>query len=308
MIALSWPALLRRTSRTGGLALVLVLAAGCSTKKSTAGVRDPEKASLAEHDVAADEFNKGNLRSALVHAQKALDLDEENHQAQLLAATIYLGFCATSSEECRLPEAEKHARTALKLKPDFASASNTLGVILIRQQRYEEAISVLKPLTENMVYSTPELAWGNLGQAYLEKGDADQAILSLKKAVALQPGFCVGSYRLGLAYERKADLRAASQAYSSTLDNTFEQCKFADAYEARARVLLKLNEINSARADLEQCIRIGVNSAVAKRCETTLKQAPTPLQNRGKGPERCSRTPARGPLKPMPPPGVDQAS
>jgi tetratricopeptide (TPR) repeat protein len=272
MTSMSWTTLLRR-ALPWGAALVLV---GCSSKKGVAGVKDPEKASLAEHDVAADEFNKGNLRSALVHAQRALELDEENHQAQLLAATIYLGFCATSESECRLPEAEKHARTALKLKPDFASATNTLGVILIRQQRYDEAISVLKPLTENMVYSTPELAWGNLGQAYLEKGDADQAILSLKKAIALQPGFCVGSYRLGLAYERKGDWRAATQAYTSTLDNTFEQCKFADAYEARARASLKLNEVQGARADLEQCVRVGAGSAVARRCETTLKQIPPP--------------------------------
>lgn len=264
---------LRKLSQQGVLVLGLVLV-GCSSKNGMTNVQNPEKASIAEHDVAADEFNKGNLRSALVHAQKAIDLDEENHQAQLLTATIYLGFCATSEEECRLAEAEKHARTALKLKPDFASASNTLGVILIRQRRYDEAISVLKPLTENMVYGTPELAWGNLGQAYLEKGDADQAILSLKKAIALQPGFCVGNYRLGLAYERKSDWRAASQAYSATLDSGFEQCKFADAYEARARVLLKLNEPENAQQDLEQCVRVGGNSPTAKRCAVTVKQAP----------------------------------
>jgi Tfp pilus assembly protein PilF len=237
-------------------------------------VPDPEKASLAEHDVAVDEFNKSNLRSALVHAQKAVDLDEENAQAQLLLATIYLAFCAASDEECRLPDAEKHARRALKIKPDFASATNTLGVVLIRQKRYDDALKTLQPLTENMMYSTPELAWGNIGQAHLEKGDADQAILALKKAVALQPNFCVGTYRLGQAFERKGDLKAAAQSYTTTLENTFEQCKFADAYESRARVLFKLNEIAGARADLEQCVRVGAGSVTAKRCSTTLNQAP----------------------------------
>lgn len=257
-----------------GVVAGVVGLAGCSPKKTDGTVRDPEKASMAEHDVAVDEFNKGNLRAALIHAQKSVDLDEENHQAQLLAATIYLGFCATSEDECRLSEAEKHARAALKSKPDFSSATNTLGVVLIRQRRYDEAISVLKSLTENMVYSTPELAWGNLGQAYLEKGDADQAIVALKKAVALQPGFCVGNYRLGLAYEKKGDLRAASHAYTTTLDAGFEQCKFADAYEARSRVLFKLNETDGARADLQQCVRVGTTSATGKRCAAALGQAP----------------------------------
>lgn len=255
----------------GGLAVAL---AGCSGKKTDPGVRDPEKASMAEHDVAIDEFNKGHLRAALVHAQKAADLDEENYQARLLVATIFLAFCATSEDECRLADAEKHARASLKTKPDFHSATNTLGVILIRQRRYDDAIQVLKPLTETMVYSTPELAWGNLGQAYLEKGDADQAILALKRSVALQPGFCVGNYRLGLAYEKKDDWRAASRAYTSALDTAFEQCKFADAYEARARVQFKLNETEGAQADLQQCVRVGATSAAAKRCAAALGQAP----------------------------------
>ena len=139
-------------------ALVMLAGGGCA-KNGASGVRDPEKASLAEHDVAVDEFNKGSLRSALVHAQKAVEFNEDNSQAQLMAATIYLAFCATSEPECRLGEAEQHARAALKIKPDFASATNTLGVILVRAKRYDDAIAVLKPLTENMVYSTPELAW-----------------------------------------------------------------------------------------------------------------------------------------------------
>lgn len=264
------------TSRSPLLSLALLalaLTGGC-TKNGAAGVKDPEKASLAEHDVAVDEFNKGNLRSALVHAQKALELDDENAQAQLMTATIYLAFCATSEPECRLPEAEQHARAALKLKPDFASATNTLGVILVREKKYDDAIAVLRPLTENMVYSTPELAWGNLGQAYLEKGDADQAIVALKRAVALQPGFCVGSYRLGQAYERKGDLRAAQQAYSSTVDAGYDACRFADVYEARARVLSKLDEGGAARADLQQCVRVGAGSPTAKRCGAMLGQAP----------------------------------
>ncbi|RYE92508.1 MAG: tetratricopeptide repeat protein [Myxococcales bacterium] len=254
--------------------LALALLAGCAKSGAAAGVKDPEKASLAEHDVAVDEFNKGNLRSALVHAQKALELDEDNAQAQLMTATIYLAFCATSEPECRLPEAERHARAALKLKPDFASATNTLGVVLVRAKKYDDAIAVLRPLTENMVYSTPELAWGNLGQAYLEKGDADQAIVALKRAVALQPGFCVGTYRLGLAYERKGDLRAAQQAYSTTVDAGYDACRFADVYEARARVLSKLDESGAARSDLQQCVRVGAGSPTAKRCGAMLGQAP----------------------------------
>jgi Tfp pilus assembly protein PilF len=240
---------------------------GCSKSTSNPGAKDPEQQSIAEHDLAADALQKGSLRTALVHARKAIELDEANYNAQLLAANIYLGFCANSPDECRLDEAERHAREALKHKADFGDATNTLGVILTHEKKYSEAISTLKPLTENMLYNTPELAWGNLGLAYLEKGEVDQAIVALKRAVALQPAFCVGSYRLGLAYEKKGDARAAERAFSSCLDTAFDQCRFPEAYESRARVLSKLGEAGAAKLDLDRCRKVGEGTTIGKRCE-----------------------------------------
>jgi type IV pilus assembly protein PilF len=248
----------------------------CSSRKGSApGAQDPERQSIAEHDVAVDALLKGNLRAALAHAKKAVELDEKNADAQLLTATVYLGFCTYSPEECRLTEAERHARAALKVKPDFREAKNTLGSILIHQRRYDDAIAVLKALTDDMLYATPEIAWGNLGWAYLEKGDVEQAIAALRRSVAVQPQFCWGNQKLALAYEKKSDYRAAEKALSVAIDTNRPECKsFPDALESRARIRQKLGEGEAAREDLERCSKIGAGTPAGKRCTASLGQSP----------------------------------
>jgi type IV pilus assembly protein PilF len=250
---------------------------GCAGKGPAGAGPDPERQSRAEHDVAADALSKGNLRSALAHAKKAAELDEDNADAHLLVATVYIAFCSYSPDECRLGDAEKAARMAVKKKDPFREAQNTLGAILIHEKKYDEAIKVLQALTEDMLYATPENAWGNLGWAYLEKGELDRAVDALRRAVAAQPDFCWGNTKLGLAYEKKGDLRAAQQALSKAIDTSRPECNaFPDALELRARVLTKLGEEDGARADLERCSKVGAGSPAGQRCAASLGKTPAP--------------------------------
>lgn len=259
-----------------GAAFLATLLSGCAGKGGGPGSPDPERQSRAEHDVAADALAKGNLRTALAHAKKAAALDEENADAHLLVATIFIGFCTYSPDECRLGEAEKAARLAVKHKENFREAKNTLGVILVHEKKYDEAIAVLKPLADDILYATPENAWGNLGWAHLEKGELDQAVDALRRAVAAQPAFCWGNTKLGLAYERKGDLRAAQQALSKAIETNRPECTaFPDALELRARVLSKLGEADGARADLERCSKVGAGSPAGQRCSASLGKTPT---------------------------------
>lgn len=224
--------------------------------------------SEAEYDVAKDLWlRQQKTREALAHALKATDLDEKNEEASHLVALLYLDFCSRGPDECRLGEAERFARKALETKPDFREAKNTLGVILIHEKRYQDAILVLKPLTEDMLYQTPENAWGNIGWAYLEKGQLDLAIDALRRAVAAQPLFCVGNFRLGLAHERKGQPSEAVEALTRALDTPDARCQgLQEAYLARGRVLLKLGKKDKAKPDFERCLSLGRATVAAKDC------------------------------------------
>ena len=229
-----------------------------------------EQQSRAEYDVARDLWlNRHSPREALEHALKAAELDSEHAEAAHLVALLYLDFCRVNSHECRLQEAENYARQAAEL--ELREAKNTLGVILIHQRRYDDAIAVLKLLTDDILYRTPENAWGNLGWAYLEKGQADPAIAALQRSVAAQPSFCVGHFRLGVAFERKRTLLAALQAYNRALDPHSGACQgLQEAYAGRARVLQKLNRGEEARKDLLKCVQLDKTTPAGRECAVLL--------------------------------------
>jgi type IV pilus assembly protein PilF len=244
------------------------LTLSCSAAQSPGGGQDDQSRSTAEYDIARDLWiNRGQAREALDHALKAIDLDDENPDAAHLAALIYLDFCRQSVDECRLEEAERHARAALDLKPDFREARNTLGVILIHRKEYANAVAVLRPLTEDILYRTPENAWGNMGWAYLEQGALPEAVSALSRSVAAQPDFCVGHYRLGLAEERLGHGEQALAAFTQALNAADGRCQgLQEAYAGRARLLFALHRAEEAERDLQTCVRLDKRTDAGREC------------------------------------------
>lgn len=255
------------------VAVSSVLSSACLLSRTPGSASDEQK-SLAEYDLATDAFKNRRFRETIDHVQQALKLNADNADAAYLGAAVMLAFCALDehSSDCRLKEAEAYARKAVAAAPEHRDAKNALGVILINEQRYDEAISVLKPLTDDIVYASPESAWGNLGWAYLLRGSVEEAIDALRRAVAVQPLFCVGQYRLGLAFEKKGDLGAARESFTKAVDTDQPQCKrLQDAFSARARVLGRQGLRDEARADLERCRDMAHNTPVGMKCAAQLQ-------------------------------------
>jgi Tfp pilus assembly protein PilF len=254
-----------------------LLACSATSPRGAGAPGSPERQSDAEYDVARDYFYKGQPRLALDHCRRAIDLDEDNAKALYFASTIHLFFCSgkleLSDPDCRLPDAEAYVRRALKVDDGFREAKNTLGQILILERRYPEAISVLEPLTKDPAFESSYLAWGNLGWAQVLSGEVDRGIESLKNAVT-EPRFCVGYFRLGVAYEKKGDLAAADQALTSAVSVDASECRnLQDAWGARARVRTRLGRGAEARADYEKCRAISADSLTGKACVEALARA-----------------------------------
>ena len=258
------------------LSLVVVLSlltvSGCG---AFAGP-DPKDARVAhaEYELAADAFHRQRYRAALGHIIRSLDLDDENPQAAYLRAMTLVAFCANDAEssDCRYADAERWARRTLEIDPQMRDARNALGVILVHRGRPTEAMAVLKPLANDMLYRSPEKAWGNLGWAQLRAGDVDEAIDSLKRSVAAQPRFCVGYYRLGLAYEKKGEHTAARHALSRALTAADGRCaRLQDAFWARSRVFRALGQMVALQEDLQRCQDLGTTTRVGRRCRRALR-------------------------------------
>jgi Tfp pilus assembly protein PilF len=248
-----------------------VVALGLLTSGCFAVGPDPEevKRAEAEYELAHDAFQRSSYREALAHAKTALEHDPNNAEAAYIGSMIMLVFCAAdeSSPDCRYPEAEAFIRKALESEPNARDARNALGVILVHLGRPAEAVAVLEPLSQDMLYRSPEKAWGNLGWAYLEAGRTDEAVAALKRSVAAQPLFCVGHYRLGLAYEKKREYAAAQQAFSRALGIEQGGCdRLQAALWGRARVAEKLGRTAEVRKDLERCRELASASPIGRKC------------------------------------------
>jgi tetratricopeptide (TPR) repeat protein len=236
--------------------------------------KSPETQSDAEYDVARDLFFKGSPRAALDHALKAVELNEDNSRALYFTAALYLSFCTTDRglkhPDCRLTDAEAFARRAIRADGSFRDAQNLLGQVLILQGRLKDAIAILEPLTKDPAYTETHLAWGNYGWALVLAGRLDEGIVALRNAVT-QPQFCVGHYRLGVALERKGDLALAEEALSQALLVESPECtNLQDAWEARARVRVKLGRVREARGDLERCKEIAGETDTGRACARSL--------------------------------------
>ncbi|GAC1359326.1 MAG: hypothetical protein NVSMB47_12170 [Polyangiales bacterium] len=264
------PPLARSSSSLRSVASAIGIAAlAFSCAKPANGVpvgQDPEKVSRAEYDLAQDEWRHGRLRSSMEHAVRASETDEMHAEAQHFVAILYLALCQIEND-CRFDQAEIYARKSVAADPEYRAAKHTLGIILIEEHKYDAAIAILQPLAEDIIYKTPELAWYDLGGAFLGKGDADRAIDALSKAIALKPNFCWANYRLGLAYERKGVLEVAASELSKAVQPTDPACRnLQDAYQARGRVLARLGKKTEARADFTTCTKLDPATPAGKVC------------------------------------------
>jgi len=251
---------------------------GCFAREA-----DPEaqKRGQAEYELALDAFKRSSMREALAHTKTALQFDDQNAETAYLGALVMLVFCAddAASPDCRYSEAEQYARRALELDPQMRDARNTLGVVLIHEGQAKAAAEVLEPLAQDMLYRSPEKAWGNLGWAYLEAGRLPEAVTALQRSVAAQPLFCVGHFRLGRALEKQKELVAARQAYGRAVSIEEGSCqRLQEAYLGRGRVALALGEGEPARSDLTRCQELAPTSAAGRECGAVLRSlgvAPT---------------------------------
>lgn len=266
---------------TVGLTAALSPLAGACTGKgsSSPNAQSVERQSDAEYDLARDLLQKDNPRAALDHAMKAIALNEDNDKAQYFVAVIYMKFCSTDAAldtpDCKLPEVEKYLRAALKANGEFRDAKNSLGAALVLQKKCKEAITVLEPLTKDPAYVSPYYAWGNLGDALLCDGQVDAAIAALKNSVA-EPRFCVGHYRLGLAYEKKNDMGNAEASFTSSVSADPECDRLQDGWSGRCRIRKRANN-PEWKKDCEKCREISAKTKTGKTCEALLgAPAPSP--------------------------------
>ena len=105
--------------------------------------------------------------------------------------------------------AEKQLERVLARQPHSAKAHNLLGIVYLRQERYEEAEQALRSaIKDNPKWVDP---FRNLGEVYIAEGNADAAVKAYGDAVKLAPGDAKSNLALAMLcqsageYQRSLD-------------------------------------------------------------------------------------------------------
>lgn len=226
-----------------------------------------------EYELSVGLLGEQNVPAAFEHLFKSVELDPHNPEPHQLLGNLYMLRGDLTKAEDELRRAKALAEKNPSYGPPFvAEVENSLGVVLVHQKRYDEAIALLRETAANILNRTPYLAWGNLGWAYTEKQQYQEAVEALLQSVRLQPRFCLGYYRLGKAYLALRDPENAEAALTRGLEVTDEGCKsLQDAWHLRGEARAKLGRRQEAIADFERCVELSAETVAGRACQGYLE-------------------------------------
>jgi type IV pilus assembly protein PilF len=146
------------------------------TFSCASGMQERKTRSEALRNLGEVYLIEGQTRSALRELIKAERIYSEDPYLQNLLGLAY-------RENDNLDKAIFHLKRALKLKDDFPNARNNLAVAYMKKQEWDAAIEQLKMLTSDILYTTQQFSWVNLGWAYFNKKDFLEAQKYYRKAL-----------------------------------------------------------------------------------------------------------------------------
>jgi Flp pilus assembly protein TadD len=97
--------------------------------------------------------------------------------------------------------AEAALRRVVSIAPNNIVAQVNLGIVLIEERRYQEAVRVLEKAAQADGNSNPRL-WSALGRAQLELGKMSDAEKNLKFALSQDSSNPFAHNNLGVLYQR----------------------------------------------------------------------------------------------------------
>ena len=150
-------------------------------------------------------------------------------------------------------------REAVRLRPDFATAHNNIGLVLAQSDKDDAAVAEFK----EAIRIRPDFAeaHANLG-ATLIPTDAEQAIAELEKAVSLSPASVKAQFNLAQAYAASPS-RGPAKEIDQLRKVTAMAATFAPAHLALGKALLHDGKIPDAVAELQEATRLEPQSGEA---------------------------------------------
>lgn len=162
-------------------------------------------------------------------------------------------------KEGKIEKAIQHYTEAIRIKPDFLRARNSLGYAFVKTGRYEDALTQF----EEAIKLKKNYADGyfNLGVAAMYLGRADDAIRHYKHAIKLDPNHADAYYNLGI-------IMTQQKQYKEALNNFMAVIRIhpqdVDAHNFIGNTYLRSGEIDNALKYYKKALDINPNDEIAR--------------------------------------------
>ncbi len=154
-------------------------------------------------------------------------------------------------EQARYAEAEAAARRLTERYPDAMFGWMALGTILVKTERYEEALPLL--LEANRVSPGHKDCMNALGYALLYLGRVDEAVGCFKRSLEIDPEYALAHNNLGTAYKELGRLDEALECFERAIASDPD---YAEAYCNKGIALDKRGLLDDSIECLQKALAI----------------------------------------------------
>jgi formylglycine-generating enzyme required for sulfatase activity/Flp pilus assembly protein TadD len=187
----------------------------------------------------------------------------------LLTALFVISIPPVVSWAGALEDAQERVRQ----NPNDTQAHAVLGYTYSKSGRYEEAIvSYKEAIRVNPTHPKIAAAHYNLGNAYDELGRYEEAIVSYKEAIRLKPDDAKVHFNLGNSYANLGQYQDAIASYKESIQINPTQPKIADAHAGLGLAYKRLGRHKEAIAEYKEALRIRPDLSQARNQLNELEQ------------------------------------
>jgi tetratricopeptide (TPR) repeat protein len=140
---------------------------------------------------------------------------------------------------------------ARELDPENAEAGMTLGLVLERQERWQEAAAVYETTVPHLPYDAD--AWFRLAWSHYRGGDRDAAAKTLRKVVKMAAGYGPAHYLLGHVHLEKGRASEALESFKKAAELTPES---PDPALQTGRLYMQLGQGRRAAVYFQRAVAI----------------------------------------------------
>jgi type IV pilus assembly protein PilF len=232
-----WKELWKVSWKVLSMVFLVVSLSGCITTHSGGKLPQPASQELrlkAQLDLGRGYLASRNFERAREPIERALEMDRRSLEGLLLLAAVEQG-------EGELGLADATYKRTLKLYPKSAQALTNYGGFLIRKNRVDEALPLLRTAVKDNTYYRRAQAFEYLGLAELAQKDRVAAEAAFKRAIEIDPEQSRSALELADLKYQDGELAVAAQMYQ----------QYREQAKSTARSLCLGMKIGAARGDAD---------------------------------------------------------